>query len=160
MPPRARATFGPQTSTPSRPSSRAPSSLLEPLPLSPRANGEPHEPLVVMPVPKHPRAPGRLPRPRSGRLEADAPNAAPLERIGRREPGDPGADDGDLGESALTGALYTAHHFGPMNSSSRATDFRCEIEMFRGFDCVQRIPSSSQCSQKIRRMSSDRFEKK
>ena len=35
-----------------------------------------------------------------------------------------------------------------------------ETEMLRWFDWVQRMPSSSQCSQKMRRMSSERFEKK
>ena len=69
---------------------------LEPLPLSPRANRKPNEPLVVVPMSKHPRAPRRLPRPRSTGLEADALDAAPLERVGRRQPADPAADDGDL----------------------------------------------------------------
>ena len=104
--------------------------------------------------------PADCPDPGAAALEADARNAAPPERVGGRKPGDPTADDGDLGGKRAHSALYTAHHFGPMNSSSSATDFRCDTEMFRGFDCVQRIPSSSQWSQKMRRMSSDRFEKK
>ena len=70
--------------------------VLEPLPLSPRPNRKPNEPLVVVPMPKDASAPGRLPRPGSGALEANELNAAPLERIRRGEPGDPGADDGDL----------------------------------------------------------------
>ena len=70
--------------------------VLEPLPLSPRPNRKPDEPLVVMPMPKDPSAPGRLPGPRRGRLEANELNAAPLQRIRRGEPGDPSADDGDL----------------------------------------------------------------
>ena len=73
-----------------------PELALEPLPLSPRANRKPNEPLVVMPMPKDPSAPSRLPRPRRGRLEADELDAAPLQRIRGREPGDPSADDGDL----------------------------------------------------------------
>ena len=47
-----------------------------------------------------------------------------------------------------------------MNSSSAATLRRCETEMLRWFDCVQRIPSRSQYSQNRPRMSADRFEKK
>ena len=47
-----------------------------------------------------------------------------------------------------------------MNSSSAATLWRCETEMLRWFDCVQRIPSRSQYSQNNPRMSADRFEKK
>ena len=70
--------------------------LLEPLPLSARPNREPNEPLLVMPVPKHPRATGRLPRPGSGGLEADELNPSPLERVGRGEPGDPTANHGDV----------------------------------------------------------------
>ena len=44
-------------------------------------------------------------------------------------------------------------------SRASATLVRCEIEMLRGFDCVQRIPSRSQYSQNSPRMSADRFEK-
>ena len=55
-----------------------PELLLEPLPLGPRPNRKPNEPLVVMPMPKDPRAPGRLPRPRSGGLEAHELDATPL----------------------------------------------------------------------------------
>ena len=69
---------------------------LEPLPLGPRPNRKPNEPLVVMSMPKDPSAPGRLPGPGSSGLEANELNTAPLERVRRREPGDPGADDGDL----------------------------------------------------------------
>ena len=69
---------------------------LEPLPLSPRPNRKPNKPLIVMSMPKDPCAARRLPRPRSGGLEANELNTAPLERIGRREPGDPTADDGDF----------------------------------------------------------------
>ena len=47
-----------------------------------------------------------------------------------------------------------------MNSSMSATESRCDTEMLRLLDWVQRMPSSSQCSQKIPRMSSDSFEKK
>ena len=48
----------------------------------------------------------------------------------------------------------------PARTSRRsATLVRCEIEMLRGFDCVQRIPSRSQYSQNSARMSADRFEK-
>ena len=53
-----------------------------------------------------------------------------------------------------------AQRFGPMNSSSAATLWRCETEMLRWLDCVQRIPSLSQYSQNSPRMSADRFEKK
>ena len=51
-----------------------------------------------------------------------------------------------------------AHDFAGTNESTSATLVRCEIEMLRGFDCVQRIPSRSQYSQKSPRMSADRFE--
>ena len=73
-----------------------PELALEPLPLGPRPNRKPNEPLVVMPMPKDPSAPGRLPRPRRGGLEANELDAAPPQRVGGREPGDPGADDGDF----------------------------------------------------------------
>ncbi len=42
-----------------------------------------------------------------------------------------------------------------MNSSSSATLSRCETEMLRGFDCVQRTPINSQWAQKIRLMSAE-----
>jgi hypothetical protein len=51
---------------------------LQTLPLSPRANCKPNEPLVVMPVPKDPRPSRRLPRPRNGGLETDALDTASL----------------------------------------------------------------------------------
>ena len=51
-------------------------------------------------------------------------------------------------------------HFGPTFSSSNATLARCEIEMLRGLDCVQRSPSRSQLSQNSPRMSADRLLKK
>ena len=51
------------------------------------------------------------------------------------------------------------HDFAGTNESTSATLLRCEIEMFRGFDCVQLIPSRSQYSQNSARMSADRFEK-
>jgi len=47
-----------------------------------------------------------------------------------------------------------------MNLSNAATLWRCETEMLRALDCVQRIPSRSQYSQNSPRMSADRFEKK
>ena len=47
-------------------------------------------------MPKDPSAPGRLPEPRRGRLEANELNAAPLQGMRRGKPGDPGADNGDL----------------------------------------------------------------
>ena len=124
--------------------------LLEPLPLAPRPNGEPNEPLVVMTVPKDTRAPRRLTRSRSSRLEQPAVNPAPPKRIRRRQPDDAGTDYRNLGTRNSSRPHCTTHHFGPTNSSSSATLSRCETEMLRGFDCVQRIPSSSQCSQKIR----------
>jgi hypothetical protein len=52
------------------------------------------------------------------------------------------------------------HAFGPTCFSSRATLWRCEIEMLRWLDCVQRRPSCSQVAQKRPRMSADMFEKK
>ena len=45
--------------------------------------------------------------------------------------------------------------FGPTNSSRIATESRRETEMFLKLDCVQRIPSNSQWSQKIRLMSAE-----
>ena len=53
-----------------------------------------------------------------------------------------------------------AHDFAGTNESTSATLARCEIEMLRGLDCVQRTPSRSQYSQNSPRMSADRFEKK
>jgi hypothetical protein len=47
-----------------------------------------------------------------------------------------------------------------MNSSSAATLRRCDTEILRWLDCVQRIPSRSQYSQNSPRMSAERFEKK
>ena len=58
------------------------------------------------------------------------------------------------------GAPRSAQHFGPTFSSSSATLVRCEIEMLRGLDCVQRSPSCSQLSQNSPRMSADRLLKK
>src|SRR3954447_16719652 len=54
---------------------------------------------------------------------------------------------------------YGAQDFGQTCWSSRATLWRCEIEMLRWLDCVQRSPSCSQVAQKIPRMSAERFEK-
>ena len=58
------------------------------------------------------------------------------------------------------GAPRSAQHFGPTFSSSSATLVRCEIEMLRWLDCVQRSPSCSQLSQNSPRMSADRLLKK
>ena len=41
-----------------------------------------------------------------------------------------------------------------------ATLVLCEIEMLRELDCVQRTPRSSQCSQKMARMSGETLVKK
>ena len=68
--------------------------LLEPPPLATRPHGQPNEPLVVMPVPKDPGAPGRLAGTRRSSLEHPAIDAAPLQRITRRQPGDPTAYNG------------------------------------------------------------------
>ena len=84
-----------------------PEFVLEPLPLSPRANRKTDEPLVVVSMPKDPSAPRRLPGPRSGRLEANELDAAPLQRVGGREPRDTSADDGDLcGRDAHEDRVY------------------------------------------------------
>ncbi|MDP9384685.1 MAG: hypothetical protein M3P50_05555 [Actinomycetota bacterium] len=81
--------------------------------------------------------------------QRDGPCCQPVEvRVG---------DDRGGGEDGFAG---DGQHLGPMKVSSLATLSRCEIEMLRGFDCVQRIPSRSQYSQKRARMSSERFEKK
>ena len=58
------------------------------------------------------------------------------------------------------GARPSAQHFGPTCSSSSATLVRCEMEMLRWLDCVQRSPSRSQLSQNSPRMSADRLLKK
>ena len=55
----------------------------EPLPLSPCPNRKPNEPFIVMSMPKDPSAPGGLPGPRRGRLEANERGATPPQRISR-----------------------------------------------------------------------------
>ena len=82
------------------------------------------------------------------------PSRAPTPR-GRRE-----ADPAHRGREADAGAPRSAQHFGPTFSSSSATLVRCEIEMLRWLDCVQRSPSRSQLSQNSPRMSADRLLKK
>src|SRR5215212_7327960 len=62
-----------------------PKLLLEPLPLVPSANSKRDESLIVMTVPKHPRAPGRLPRARSGGLEQSDINSPPLQGVRSRQ---------------------------------------------------------------------------
>jgi hypothetical protein len=60
-----------------------------------------------MPMPKHSRPSGRLPRPGRSGLEADALDAAPMKRVRRRKPADPTANNGDLGgESGHRHAVY------------------------------------------------------
>jgi hypothetical protein len=49
--------------------------------------------------------------------------------------------------------------FGPMNSSSRATDPRLATEMFRAFITRHSMPRRSQVSQKSLRMSAEALEK-
>ena len=71
------------------------------------------------------------------------------EAAGRRAPRD---------RDSRAGALR-AHDFTGTNESTSATLARWAIEMLRGLDCVQRIPSRSQYSQNSPRMSSERFEK-
>jgi hypothetical protein len=71
--------------------------LLQPLPLAPRPDGEPNEPLVVVTVPKNTRAPRGLTRARSTDLEQPAINSAPPERIRRRQANDASTDYGYLG---------------------------------------------------------------
>ena len=56
--------------------------------------------------------------------------------------------------------MVRRHSFGPTCSSSKATLLRCETEMLRGFDCVQRTPTCSHVAQNSPRMSAERFEKK
>ena len=73
-----------------------PELLLEPLPFGPSTHGHPNQPLVVVAVPKHPRAPGRLPRPRSSGLEQSAIDTPPPQRISRRQPADPTAHNSDI----------------------------------------------------------------
>ena len=114
---------------------------------------QPHERLA--PRPGHgagpqvdgPRA---APPARDGAAARARPRAAPRTRSGlvaRRTRSGPGA-------------RRSAQHFGPTCSSSRATLVRCEIEMLRWLDCVQRSPSRSQLSQNSPRMSADRLLKK
>src|SRR5690242_19421906 len=57
------------------------------------------------------------------------------------------------------GPTMVRHVFGPTCSSSNATLRRCEIEMLRWLDCVQRTPTRSHVAQNRPRMSADRFEK-
>ena len=64
------------------------------------------------------------------------------------------------GRQSRPGARRNAQHFGPTYSSSSATLVRCEIEMLRWLDCVQRSPSRSQLSQNSPRMSAERLLKK
>src|SRR4051794_11933969 len=55
--------------------------------------------------------------------------------------------------------MVRRHSLGPTCWSSKATLLRCEIEMLRLFDCVQRTPTCSHVAQKSARMSAERFEK-
>ena len=57
-------------------------------------------------------------------------------------------------------ARLSAQHFGPTFSSRSATLARCEIEMLRWLDCVQRSPRRSQLAQNSPRMSAERLLKK
>ena len=137
-----------------------PELLLEPLPLGPSTHGDPQRAAhrhdhAETPACARPTAPTREQPPRTAghRHRAAAAHRPPTARRSRHR-------QRRHRRAKRSRAHCTAQHFGPMNSSISATDLRCETEMFRGFDCVHRIPSSSQCSQKMRRMSSERFEKK
>ncbi len=109
---------------------------------------QPHERLA--PRPGHGAGP-QVGGARAAPPARDAPAAARAhaEPPARRTPGRDAA-----------GAPRSAQHFGPTFSSSSATLVRCEIEMLRWLDCVQRSPSRSQLSQNRPRMSADRLLKK
>ena len=64
------------------------------------------------------------------------------------------------GREAATARGVALSTSAPRISSSSATLVRCEIEMLRWLDCVQRSPSRSQLSQNNPRMSADRLLKK
>ena len=56
--------------------------------------------------------------------------------------------------------MRNGYAFGPTRSSRTATLLRCETEMLRAFDCVQRTPSRPHAAQNSARMSADRLLKK
>jgi hypothetical protein len=55
------------------------------------------QPLVVMPMPKHPRPAGRLSGPRRSRFKEPKVCPLPPEGVRRRQTADPTADNGGLG---------------------------------------------------------------